>query len=557
MPRPAPAAAPEQPQAEGEAIVITGSRIARRDYQANSPIQTVSSELLQNSSTSALETNLNKLPQFSSTAKVPTAGGDIQPTATNTPGAATISLRGIGSNRNLVLIDGRRATPSNASMAVDINTIPSAAIDRVEIISGGASSTYGADAVAGVTNFIMKKNFQGLSLDAQIGTTQHGDNTEWTVSGIMGTNFADDKGNISIASRPTTRNAAYQRDRRWFRDMWANPNIAGSQFFPALSGYYLDYANLPNAGVINGIFDKASTPLGNSGYTIYANPDGSATTGFDALSTQGAYRNNVVDGYNYKLLANGQIGKNNTDNLLILPLERYNVYARGNYEINDWISVFGDANFSKVSTSTVQEPGPITSGWSVMIPNDGRAIPGELKTILNSRTDPTATWALRAILPFNRESTTDVFTYNITAGVDGRFPGTDWTWELFAQQGESETNVKQTGFVSLNRLRDVMSAPNWGAGWTASGNQGPPDYGFGAATAHCTTGINPFNYGQQISQDCIDAVSANLKTRAVMQQSVWEFDARARCSPCRPAMSAQRSARATATTTIISTTIPM
>ncbi|HZV19894.1 MAG TPA: TonB-dependent receptor [Sphingobium sp.] len=517
----------DEASAEDQAIVITGSRIVRRDYQANSPIQTVGSELLQNSTTSALETNLNKLPQFSSTIKLPTTGGDIQPTATNTPGAATISLRGIGANRNLVLLDGRRATPANASMAVDINTIPSAAIERVEIISGGASSTYGADAVAGVTNFIMKKNFQGFSLDAQIGTNENGDNTEWTVSGLLGTNFAEGRGNISIAFSTNTRHAAYQRDRKWFRDMWANPNIGGTGYFPPLAGVNLGFANLPDAAVINGIFDQAKTPLGNSNYTIYANPDGSVTTGFDAVSTAGAYRNQLVDGFSYKQLANGQIAKNFTDAYLVLPLERYNMYARGNYEINDWVSVFADGMFSKVSTTTVQEPGPITSGWSVLIPNDGRALPAELKQILDSRADPTGTFSLRTMLPFNRGSKTDVFTYNMTVGLDGKVPGTDWTWTLFGSQGESETNVMQTGFASLGRLRTVMQAPNWGAGFTATGNSGAPDNGFAGATATCTSGINPFSYqyGGTISQDCIDAVSANLKTRAVMQQSVWEFDA--------------------------------
>jgi len=520
-------AASDQDAQEGDAgqrdIIITGSRIARRDYEANSPIVTVNDQLLKDSTTAALESNLNKLPQFSSTGKVPTAGGDIQPTATNTPGAATISLRGIGANRNLVLIDGRRATPSNASMAVDINTIPSAAIERVEIISGGASSTYGADAVAGVTNFIMKKNFQGFNVDAQLGTTENGDNTEWTVSGILGTNFADGRGNISIAMSTNTRKAAYQRDRKWYRDMWANPDVGGTQYFPGLSGYYLDYTNLPNAAVLNGIFSGASSTLPNYGYSVYANPDGSLTGGFSTLDTAAAYRNQVVDGYNYKMQANGIIAKNNTDNLLILPLERYNVYARANYELNDWISVFGDASFSKVKTSTVQEPGPITSGWSVLIPNDGRSLPSELQTLLDSRGDASADWSLRAILPFNRESQTEVATYNMTVGLNGKVPGSDWTWELFAQQGESETNVKQTGFVSLERLRTVMSAPNWGAGWGYKGNE--IDGGFGAVSATCTSGINPFDYNQVVSQDCIDAVSANLKTRAVMQQSVWEFDA--------------------------------
>ena len=116
-------------------IVVTGSRIQRRDYEANSPIVTVDDTLLRNSSTAAIETNLTKLPQFHPV-QTPTMAGDIQPTATNTPGAATLSLRGLGANRNLVLIDGRRATPGNASQAVDINTIPGMAIERVETITG-------------------------------------------------------------------------------------------------------------------------------------------------------------------------------------------------------------------------------------------------------------------------------------------------------------------------------------------------------------------------------------------------------------------------------------
>lgn len=92
-----------------ERIVVTGSRIQRRDHEANSPILTIDEALLEQSSTAAIESNLNRLPQFTP-AKTPTQGGDIQPTATNTPGSATLSLRGIGSNRNLVLLDGRRAT---------------------------------------------------------------------------------------------------------------------------------------------------------------------------------------------------------------------------------------------------------------------------------------------------------------------------------------------------------------------------------------------------------------------------------------------------------------
>ena len=211
---------------DGPAIVVTGSRIARPDFNSNSPAVTADEALLENSATSALEVNLNKLPQFVP-AQTPTAGGDIQPTATNTPGAATISLRGIGANRTLVLLDGRRSTPSNASGVTDISTIPSAAIERVEIISGGASATYGADAVAGVTNFILKKNFQGLELDGRLGITQEGDGFEYQVSGIMGADFDDGRGNVSLALSVNTREANFQRDRDWYADRYTDPNVGG------------------------------------------------------------------------------------------------------------------------------------------------------------------------------------------------------------------------------------------------------------------------------------------------------------------------------------------
>ena len=117
-------------EGEEQAIVVTGSRIVRGDYEASSPMVTAGAELLQKSSTAALETNLNKLPNFTPV-QTPALGGDVQPTATSTPGAATVSLRGLGTNRSLVLIDGRRGTPANALGVVDINTIPAAAIERV------------------------------------------------------------------------------------------------------------------------------------------------------------------------------------------------------------------------------------------------------------------------------------------------------------------------------------------------------------------------------------------------------------------------------------------
>src|SRR4029078_2321523 len=116
-----------------------------------------------------------------------------------------VSLRGLGANRNLVLLDGYRAVPVNATMAVDLNTIPAASIGRVEIITGGASSVYGADAVAGVVNFILKKDFQGLDLDVQTGSMQNGEGAETRASALFGVSSADNRGNIMVGLEKANR----------------------------------------------------------------------------------------------------------------------------------------------------------------------------------------------------------------------------------------------------------------------------------------------------------------------------------------------------------------
>ncbi|MBO9518157.1 MAG: TonB-dependent receptor [Porphyrobacter sp.] len=518
-----------------DAIIVTGSRIQRQDFEAPSPMVTVDEALLQNSSTAALEVNLNKLPQFVP-AQTPTAGGDIQPTATNTPGAATVSLRGIGANRNVILLDGRRSTPSNASGVVDISTIPSAAIERVEVISGGASATYGADAIAGVTNFILKKNVQGLELDAQAGMTQEADGFEYQLSGIMGTDFDDGRGNISIAMSLNTREASYQRDRSWYRDMWADPNIGGTQFFIDQPGINFGYANLPTA--LNTMFPNSTFPY-YGGVTVRANTDGSAfvngswTDTFGVVGAANTYYpyfegfTGDVDNFNYKVTNAGTLAQNNTDSYLILPLKRYNFFARGNYEINDWIGVFGQALFSDVSTYTRNEPGPITTGWSVFIDPtklDHDQLPEDMWTLLNSRPDPDAQFEMTALMPDNRETFTDVTTYNMLAGLEGSVPGTDWTWEAYVSHGESVTFARQTGIYSLERLRTVMNSGNFGEGFSATGNA--VNGGFGASTATCTSGLNFFIVPDGgYSQDCLDAIKGELKNRSELVQTIAEVNA--------------------------------
>lgn len=521
-------------------VVVTGSRIARPDYNANSPIVTISDELLENSSTGSIEVNLNKLPQFVPE-KTPVLGGDIQATPTNTPGSATVSLRGIGSNRNLVLIDGRRATPANGGMAVDINTLPAIAIDRVEIISGGASSTYGADAVGGVVNFILKKNFEGIEFSGQYGISERGDGDEYTLAGMLGTDFADGRGNISLALTVADRAASLRVDRPWFRKQFADPTIGGNYFFPTYSGITQTGANATYQTVLNNMFPNRTGNvsatgslyfLGNTPFTMGA---GNAAN----LTGVSNFPAGLIDQLGTKVDVNGGLSQNFLDDYLNLPLKRYNFYTRGTYEINDYISFIGQSYFNKTHTETVQQPGPIVGGWNVVIPrytgqivngvaqNDSTWLPSNLVALLNARTDPNASWSVTGYVPGlgNREVITDVTTYNIMAGFEGRIPVIDWTWDLTVSKGEANSDFLTTGVASLERLRAVMSAPNFGAGFVAQGNAAGG--GFGANRATCTSGLQPFS-GVAISADCVAAINADLKETANMEQTVWEVNTQGR-----------------------------
>jgi outer membrane receptor protein involved in Fe transport len=565
-----------------QGIVVTGSRIRKQDYESNSPLVTADAGLLTNSSTSALEQNLNKLPQFVPS-KTPTGinAGDIQPTATNTPGSANISLRGLGANRNLVLIDGRRATPGNATGTVDINTIPTAAVERVEIITGGASATYGADAIGGVANFILKKNFQGLELDGRTGLSEHGDGFEYDIGGIMGADFDDGRGNVSIAMSTNRRQKIYQRDRKWYRDNWSNPNLGGAGFFPPAAGVAVTGVN---GTVFNNVFGTLTPDPTLAGYSIYANQNGTPWFGTAYAQRAGAGLNTGVDGFNYKQTAIGTIAANDTFLFAQLPLTRYNFLARGNYEINDWIGVFGQGMYTHTHTHTVQEGGPIVGGWNVNLPygdaiyagNTSIGVPSSLNAdgstnaaylpggrfgLTNCPTTggcPTylvfplpaqfqqlmlgrgttqvgtdnngnpiydgsnAPIALNYLFPFPRANSTDVDSYNLTGGLQGSVPGTDWTWEAFVNHGASSTYAIQTGVISLNRLRALLASPNWGKGFSANSNA--TGFGFGSNSATCTSGFNIFDPGT-VSSDCLDAIRADLKNRSYIRQTIWEADA--------------------------------
>lgn len=198
-----------------ETVVVTGSRIVRQDFVAASPVASVTVEQVVAQADITLETFLNTLPQINP------AGT----TTSNNPGnagQASVNLRGLGSNRNIVLIDGRRPMPSANTLSVDLNSIPAVAIQAIDVITGGAGATYGADAIAGAVNVRLKDRFEGAEFRANYSnSTEFNDAKEYSFSGIIGGNFADDRGNAFIAfdksyREPMTKaQRPFSAVRRW------------------------------------------------------------------------------------------------------------------------------------------------------------------------------------------------------------------------------------------------------------------------------------------------------------------------------------------------------
>ena len=208
-----------------EEIVVTGSRIARDPNLGSSvAVQSVTSQDIQLSGEMDVTDVIRKIPALmSSNSTDQSAFGTVEfdtgSGVVSSFGESVLQLRGMGLERTLVLVDGRRHVAGAAgTAAVDINTIPLPLIDRVEVITGGASAIYGADAVTGVVNFIMKHDFEGFEVNVQAGISSEGDGEDYRIGALWGTNFNDDRGNFTIAVDYRKREPLTQGDRSWSRD---------------------------------------------------------------------------------------------------------------------------------------------------------------------------------------------------------------------------------------------------------------------------------------------------------------------------------------------------
>lgn len=471
-----------------EEIVVTGSRIARRDYASDSPIVTVSKDDIEKLGSVTVDTLLNQMPQFvpsvSSTSNNPSNGGQ-----------ANIDLRGLGTARTMILLDGHRVVPSNSDGTVDVNVIPAALIQNIEVISGGASATYGSDALAGVVNFKLNNNFSGLQMDAQYGVTEEGDGREKSLALTAGGKYADDRGHAVLSLSYSERGEVYNAARDFSK-------ISGASSTTPYGRYDATGANLPSQAAVDAVFAKygyaagtvkASANLGfNDDGTLFyngSNYKGSTAIDYSTIPVNGTYNTGAL-------------------NLLQLPLTRYTAYAATDYQINEHAQFYGSFNFTHYDSRTILAPAPAAGSTGFSVPVTNPFIPDDLATLLASRSNPTSSFLLRKrftdVGPRVSETTFNVF--QIAGGVRGDVGFKDWTYDVYASYGRSEQNETQSGNVSHSAVQTLLNASDGGASLCEGGYD---PFGLNALSAACRSYIARQTKNRTVAEQ--QSVEANLQ----------------------------------------------
>ncbi|GAM04761.1 TonB-dependent receptor [Novosphingobium sp. MBES04] len=433
--------------AEGasEAIVVTGSRIRSPNATSVSPISTVGAEDISARGATRLEDLLNTLPQVYADQGGGNRGGTV-----GASGTATINLRNLGNQRTLVLINGRRLMQGDparsAAQAADINNVPAALVESIDVVTGGASAVYGSDALAGVVNFQLKQNFEGLQFDGSTGVFQHDNGnaiasvaeaagqrvpTGSTVDGFQtslaltaGTNFADGRGNITAFVNYRKINGV-GTDSRDFATCNLRANATGYACSLSSTTYPAQFQLTdPATGTTRG-----SYTLGGEGFRPYQSSDG------------------FNNGNTYDLQA---------------PDERINADIMGHFEISPAIEVYGEFMYMRDKADIRLSPtGIFTVAESINCSNPYLSAQQQdlmcNSVGLGPQDDATVNVSMRNAPGGSRHDYTNHTSYRAVGGLRGEFaPG--WSYDAYAQYGRTNYSSRLTGDISLDRFASALRA---------------------------------------------------------------------------------------------------
>lgn len=413
-------------------IVVTGSRVVREGYEAPTPTTIVGVEQINMAAPANVADYLNTLPALPGSSTTRQGNNSI---SAATAGMNRLDLRGIGANRTLVLVDGRRYVGSTLAGEVDVNGIPSALIERVEIVTGGASAVYGSDAVAGVVNFILDKDFEGLKADVKAGESRYGDAEQLQTSLSFGTAFAGGRGRL-LASGEYSRNEGVPNslDRSWFRQ-WGivnNPDAAGPDRLvrPDVVDTRVAAGGLITSGPLAGMtFD----------------PGGGAPRAFD---------------YGYLRAGTNSVGGEGDGFYSVVSLEgeltRKSLFTRASFDVSDSFEVFGELSYANSLAITNSSRNYFRANQRISVDN-AYLHPDARQAMI----DAGVTTAQYGMLLGIASPHIDIDTSRALVGFDAQLGA--WRWETYYQYGQTDLedrihNVSNTANVAL--ALDAVRAPN-------------------------------------------------------------------------------------------------
>jgi outer membrane receptor protein involved in Fe transport len=502
MAQSAPPTGADAPTEERE-IVVTGSRILRRDFIAESPITTVDQAFIQDSGPATVEQTLNALPQFQASQNAQTSS--ISTFGAGASGArSNANLRGLGPSRTLVLFDGRRLQPSDVLGTIDLNTIAPALIGSAEVITGGASAVYGSDAIAGVVNFRFNDRFRGLELQGEMGVSELGDANNRSASITYGGSVADDRARVFLSASYLGRGTA-SRDARSFFD-----NRLGTAT-PSNGLIVLEGANRFGGGSAaavaayrNLFLNTYGTAVPAAASSLLLNPDGTLIGNTGAINL----RPDPITGY--VIGATGTVTQRALrDSTLQLPLDRYSGFARAEFEISDNATLYAQAMYTWYQSDQVSDAGVTQSVVDpIRIRADNPFVTPDLRIALNSRPNPAGSFVYYfntsriGLLQVQQE-------YEVAqgmVGLKGRVGSSSLRYDVYASFGRTREDERAINSVSRSRLNAVLN----GVGPTGLADGG---------RSVCSGGYNPFAFGP-VSPECADYLTIDTVNRYRFEQTV-------------------------------------
>lgn len=448
-------ALPTMAQQSAQRVEVTGTRIRSAAAESPSPIQVISQREIAQSGAVTLGELLIKNPSLGS---LPTFNRTNSNFDNLNSGVSVVDLRNLGEERTLILVNGKRFVSGvPGSSAVDLNSIPTDFIERVEILTGGASSTYGSDAVAGVINFILKKDFEGLTIDASVGSSTRGDDDKQKISITWGANAAGGKGNVMLHFGHSKQGAVYSKDRKGLAIDNITNSALNSQvgdvfkyttpFFSSFAPQgrvFFDTNGAADGGAANRTFDRNGNIIANN-----TNGAGGATpTGFNRQE--------------FRTIA--------------IPTSRYTLAAKGEMELASNHRGYLEGTYVTTKTNARLEPFPLDSADSgsglypatgvgpaeFMVNGQLRANPLIPSALLAQFTDTDGdglrdySFTRRLLEVGNRGSSAQTDTFRIATGVKGTLA--NWDYDVYGIYGSNRRSQTSGGQYNVNSFRQAMEA---------------------------------------------------------------------------------------------------